>query len=81
MLFLAAFGLTVPSAIATADAQEVTQTLSLGVAIILIATYGLGLLFSLGTHREYFSSASHGARSMGPTGPSRWPLRRLAGLP
>jgi Ca2+:H+ antiporter len=69
MLFLAAFGLTMPSAIATADAQEVTQTLSLGVAIILIVTYGLGLVFSLGTHREYFSSKSRNEEHV-----SDWPI-------
>ena len=41
MLFIAAFGLMVPSAITAADAEQVTQTLSLGVAILLIVTYGL----------------------------------------
>jgi Ca2+:H+ antiporter len=55
LLFLAAFGMTMPSAITAADAQTVTRQLSLGVSIILIGTYGLGLLFSLGTHREVFS--------------------------
>ena len=65
MLFLAAFGLTVPSAITAADAQQVTQTLSLGVAILLIMAYGLGLVFSLGTHREFFSSAAHADEEQG----------------
>jgi Ca2+:H+ antiporter len=60
MLFIAAFGLMVPSAISAADQIEVTQPLSLGVAIMLIVTYALGLVFSLGTHREAFSAASHG---------------------
>ena len=57
MLFLAAFGLMIPSGIAAADNQPVTQSLSLGIALILLITYGLGLLFSLGTHRTYFSNA------------------------
>ena len=35
-----------------------TQTLSLGVAIILIVTYGLSLVFSLGTHSGTFSSSA-----------------------
>ena len=42
MLFIAGFGLMVPSAITAVDQMEVTQTLSLGVAILLIVTYGLG---------------------------------------
>lgn len=79
MLFLAAFGLTVPSAVAANNAQAVTQTLSLGVAIILIATYGLGLFFSLSTHKEYFSASAHEEQEGG-----HWPmpvaLATLAGV-
>jgi Ca2+:H+ antiporter len=38
-----------------------TQTLSLCLAILLITIYGLGLLFSLKTHREFFGAAEqHG---------------------
>jgi Ca2+:H+ antiporter len=45
------------------------ETLSLGVAIILMVTYGLGLLFSLKTHRRLFNpyeenSEEHGGWSM-----------------
>ncbi len=69
MLFIAGFGLMVPSAITAVDQMEVTQTLSLGVAILLIVTYGLGLLFSLGTHREFFSAAAHGEEDGTP-----WPI-------
>ena len=54
MLFLASFALMVPSAITAGDAQAVTQGLSLGIAILLILTYALGLLFSLVTHRQMF---------------------------
>jgi Ca2+:H+ antiporter len=79
MLFIAGFGLMVPSAITAVDQMKVTQTLSLGVAILLIATYGLGLVFSLGTHREFFSSAAHGEENGEP-----WPmpvaLATLAGV-
>ena len=70
MLFLAAFGLTVPSAIAAADAQSITQSLSLGVSLLLIVTYGLGLLFSLGTHRESFSTAAHAPEAS----EDHWPM-------
>jgi Ca2+:H+ antiporter len=69
MLFLAIFALLVPSAIGTADSQAVTQTLSLGLSILLIVTYGLGLLFTLRTHREFFGSAAHS-----DDGEERWPL-------
>lgn len=79
MLFIAAFGLMVPSAISAAGQVEVTQTLSLGVAILLIVTYGLGLLFSLGTHREVFSGAAH-AEEHGETLPMPVALATLAGV-
>jgi Ca2+:H+ antiporter len=59
MLFLAAFALMVPSAVASANSQAVTQTLSLGISALLIITYGLSLFFTLGTHSKLFSSAAH----------------------
>lgn len=65
MLFLGAFGLMIPSGLAAADNQPVTQSLSLGIAIVLLVTYGLGLLFSLGTHRAYFSKAHEEGHSEG----------------
>jgi Ca2+:H+ antiporter len=83
MLFLATIALLVPSAVAQADAVESTpeflQLLSLGLAVVLIATYGLGLWFSLKTHRELFGSAAHGE-----AGEAVWPvnlaLATLAGV-
>ena len=62
LLFLATVALLVPSAISEADAAGVafTNKLSLGLAILLIVAYGLGMLFSLKTHRELFASAGHG---------------------
>ncbi len=62
LLFLATIGLLVPSAISQADgrAAEFTQQLSLALSVLLIAAYGLGLVFSLGTHRELFASVHHG---------------------
>ncbi len=38
-------------------------------SVLLIATYGLGLLFSLKTHREFFGGAIHEE-----TGEASWPL-------
>jgi Ca2+:H+ antiporter len=63
LLFLATVALLIPSVAAETDtsaAAEFTQTLSLGLAVLLIATYALGMLFSLETHREFFGSAAHG---------------------
>ena len=60
LLFLAAVALLVPSALAQADARtsaSTIQSLSLGLAVLLIIAYALGMLFSLKTHREVFASA------------------------
>ena len=82
LLFLATVALLIPSAIAEADrgsAAAVTQKLSLGLAVLLILGYGLGLLFSLRTHREIFASANHADEDEAP-----WPiglaLATLAGV-
>jgi Ca2+:H+ antiporter len=82
LLFLATVALLMPSAIAEADASSgpaVAQQLSLGLAVLLIVGYGLGLLFTLKTHREEFASAEHGEEGEAP-----WPiglaLATLAGV-
>jgi Ca2+:H+ antiporter len=62
LLFLATIALLIPSAMSQADfvgGAEFTRTLSLGLAILLIATYALSMLFSLKTHKEVFSGAAH----------------------
>ena len=57
LLFLATVGLLVPSLVAQADGREtVTQSLSLGLAVLLIIAYGLSMVFSLKTHKEAFAS-------------------------
>lgn len=66
LLFLATIALIAPSAILDADATATSgfmQTLSLGLSFLLIATYVLGLVFSLRTHREFFGTARHGESS------------------
>jgi len=73
LLFLATIGLLIPSVLAeaghsAADARFV-QTLSLGLAVLLIATYALGLFFSLKTHSEFFSGGEHGGGHE-----AEWPL-------
>jgi Ca2+:H+ antiporter len=61
LLFLAAFALMVPSVLADSQAHALPQSLSLVISIILISTYALSLVFTLGTHKKYFSAAEgHG---------------------
>src|SRR2546429_32708 len=60
LLFLATVAMLVPSAVSEADSMAVsafTQQLSVGLSVLLIAAYGLGLVFSLKTHREIFGGA------------------------
>jgi Ca2+:H+ antiporter len=82
LLFLATIALLIPSAVSQADfadASSFTQSLSLGLAILLIVTYGLSLLFSLKTHREQFASAGHGEEGETPL-PLAVALGTLAGI-
>jgi len=72
LLFLATIALLIPSAIASADSvhePEFIQRLSVGLAIVLIGAYALGMLFSLKTHRELFASAAHAEEGEAP-----WPI-------
>jgi Ca2+:H+ antiporter len=63
LLFVATIAMMIPSVLIDADAAATSaafmHTLSAGLAVLLIATYGLGLLFSLKTHRELFAGADH----------------------
>jgi len=76
LLFLATVALLVPSAVNTAEAAATafTQKLSLGLAVLLIVAYGLGMLFSLKTHRELFVSAEHAGDGEAP-----WPISLALG--
>jgi len=77
LLFLATIALLVPSAIGQADAAPpaaFTQELSLGLSGVLIVAYALGLLFSLKTHREIFSTESHGDSE------ASWPIGVALGV-
>ena len=72
LLFLATVALLVPSAVARADAalpDAFAQELSVGLSVLLIVAYGLGLVFSLKTHPEVFGSAEHAEGDEAP-----WPL-------
>src|SRR6187431_553379 len=63
LLFLATIAILVPSVVADPDggaaSAAFTHTLSASLAVVLIITYGLGVLFSLKTHREIFGAAEH----------------------
>jgi len=82
LLFLATIALLMPSAIAEVDSASsaaITHKLSVGLAVLLIVGYGLGLLFSLKTHREFFAGEEHAGEGEAP-----WPiglaLATLAGV-
>jgi Ca2+:H+ antiporter len=73
LLFVATIAMLIPSVLADADtvatSAAFTQMLSLGLSVLLIGIYGLGLVFSLKTHREFFGSANHAESSE-----VQWPL-------
>ncbi len=77
LLLMATIALVAPAAIADLDlaqAQRMTQKLSAGLAVLLITAYGLGLLFSLKTHKELFASEDHGEANEKP-----WPIGLAVG--
>jgi Ca2+:H+ antiporter len=72
LLFLATVALLIPSVIAQADlapGAAFSHHLSVGLALLLMVAYGLGMLFSLKTHKEYFKSEDHGEGGEKP-----WPI-------
>jgi Ca2+:H+ antiporter len=79
LLFLATIALLIPSAVVQVDSPAgvaFTQKLSVGLAVLLIIAYGLGMLFSLKTHRELFTSAGQGH---GEEGEAPWPISLALG--
>jgi Ca2+:H+ antiporter len=72
LLFLATIAMLIPSALLEADSMAqtaFTQKLSMGLSVLLILAYGMGLVFSLKTHREIFAGASQVEPGEAP-----WPL-------
>jgi Ca2+:H+ antiporter len=72
LLFLATIAMLLPSVVSVADAAAgaaFAEKLSVSLSVLLIAAYGLGLLFSLKTHREFFGGAKQAE-----TGEAPWPL-------
>jgi Ca2+:H+ antiporter len=78
MLFLAAIALLIPSMIGGVERQggeAITLQLSIGLAVLLLGAYVLGLLFSLRTHKDFFAGAAH----EGGHDEHLWPVR-VAGV-
>lgn len=82
LLFLATIALLASSAVSKVDVTDgvaFTGKLSVGLAVLLLVTYGLGMLFSLKTHRELFVSAEH-AEAAEASWPIGLALGTLAGV-
>ena len=73
LLLMATVALLAPSAVADLDHLPqngaVIHRLSVGISVLLIGLYALGLLFSLKTHKELFAGAEHGEEKEAP-----WPI-------
>ena len=81
LLFVATIAMLVPSVLADTEGNgstvQLTQALSLSLSVLLIGLYGLGLIFTLGTHREFFASAVHSELAEPDEAP--WPLSLALG--
>ncbi len=83
LLFLATVAVLIPSMLAETDPTPATakfsETLSLGISALLIASYAMGMLFSFKTHPEQFGAANH-ARDGEESWPMGLALGTLAGV-
>jgi Ca2+:H+ antiporter len=71
LLFLATIALLIPSAVAEHESLGpggLTKTLSVALSVLLLLAYGLGLWFSLNTHRELFAGTAEEHEAA-------WPIR------
>jgi Ca2+:H+ antiporter len=71
LLFLATIALLIPSAVSeheTLSKAKLSHELSLALSLLLLIGYGLGLWFSLNTHRELFASATEEHEAAWPIG-------------
>jgi Ca2+:H+ antiporter len=79
LLFLAVVALLAPSAVGGVEESAragFMSTLSVGLSVLLIAVYALGMLFSLKTHKEIYAGAEHGAAAEGE---EPWPMALALG--
>lgn len=80
LLFLATIAFLIPSTIiarGAAGSARFSQDLSLTLSILLLLAYGMGLLFSLRTHRELFRGEAEEGEAAWPMGLA---LATLAGV-
>jgi Ca2+:H+ antiporter len=85
LLFLATIALLVPSVITQTDstvATEFTEDLSVGISILLMVAYALGMIFSLKTHKNLFTSTATegGEDAHGEPWPMALAVPTLAGV-
>lgn len=76
LLLMATIALLAPAAVTDLDLAQgeiLAQNISAGLAVLLIVAYGLGLLFSIKTHKELFVSEDHGEAAM------TWPIGMAVG--
>src|SRR6202000_1135837 len=77
LLLMATIALLAPAAVADLDLARgdgMAQKLSVGLSLLLITAYGLGLLFSLKTHNELLASEDHGEKAA-----ATWPVGLAVG--
>ena len=80
MMLLAVISLAIPSAfhnVVTADTIKHEQYVNLAVAVVLLATYGLSLVFMLRTHPDFFETMGEAAE---PEAEKRWSLPRAVAM-
>src|SRR5438034_10946849 len=71
LLFLATIALLIPSAVAehgSLGQGGLTKTLSVALSVLLLLAYGLGIWFSLNTHRELFAGTAEEHEAAWPIG-------------
>ncbi len=82
MMLISAISLGVPSAFNRFFSPEVTmpqeKVVNLGTAFVLLAAYGLYLVFMLKTHPDFFKSAGGKQKEHGHEGP-QWSVARAVG--
>jgi Ca2+:H+ antiporter len=79
LMFMAVISLMVPGSFHTlisAETLHLERTLNTGVALILLFSYALSLVFMLRTHPEVFASEQHHT----PESEAPWPVGKAVGL-
>ena len=79
MMTLATIALVLPTALhhlGGPAAEPGENSMSLLFAVLMLATYGLGLLFTLRTHKHFFSGHTGEAQDVEEDHRQSWPLRR-----